>query len=110
MISCAISNRRSYHGYLTNNESSSHGDPVNSAIATRKPKTVYIGKNRYPIYIIQLAEVLEIAWRKKSGFVLITYSVDPLRGGHSVSDLITIMDNEVPMDTHSKFQDSEKKR
>ena len=31
-----------------------------------------------------------------------------LSGGHNVSDLIMLMDNEVPMDTYYVLQDAEK--
>ena len=66
-----------------------------------KLKTVYSGKNCYPISIVQFSEVSEIFWRSKSGFNMITSSVVFLSGGHSVSDCIILMDDEVPMDTYS---------
>ena len=90
MITCSSGSMSSHHGYLANNLISSLGDPVN-----RKPKKIYAGENRYPIYIIQLDEVQEIAWKKKSGFDLLTFSVGPLSGGHSVSYLITLVENQV---------------
>ena len=46
------------HGCLANNASSSHGDPANSMISVRKPKTVYVGNTQYHISIIKLAGVL----------------------------------------------------
>ena len=66
--------------------------PSYSVSTAGKLKTVYVGKNQYPISIIQLAEFLEIAWKKKAGFSLLTYLVCYLSGGHSVSYLITIVD------------------
>ena len=87
-----------------------HSNRVDSAITADagKPKTVYASKNQFPIYIVQLAEVLEIAWRKKAGFDMLASSVGYLSSGHSMSDLITLVDNKVPMDTYSALQDAEK--
>ena len=82
--------------------------PSNSVSAAGKLKTVYVGKNQYPISIIQLAEFLEIAWKKKAGFGLKNSSVGSLSGGHSVSDLITFVDDEVPMYTYSVLKDAKK--
>ena len=70
-----------------------HGNLANSARTAGKLKTVYVGKNQYPISIIQVSEISEIAWKKKSGFDVLTYSVASLRGKHSGSDLITLVDN-----------------
>ena len=92
-------NRSIHHGYLANNAISSHIEPTNSAITYGKPKTVYVGKNQYHISIIQLAEVLEIYWKEKTGFDLIASSVVSLSGSHSMSDLIMFVDNELPMYT-----------
>ena len=99
MIACASGNRSIHHSYFTINVSSSHGDPTNSASAVIKLKTVYVGKTQYPISVIQLAEVLEISWKKKSGFDLLATSVGYLSGVHSVSYLIMLVDNKVPMYT-----------
>ena len=89
-------------GILDRSSSSSdnfHGDLVNSASNAGKLKTVYVGKNQYPISIIQLSEISEIAWKKKAGFGLLNSSVASLSGGHSVSYFTTVVENEVPMDT-----------
>ena len=99
MIACTSGNRSIHHGYLANNAISSHIEPTNSAITYGKPKTVYVGKNQYHISIIQLAEVLEIYWKEKTGFDLIASSVVSLSGSHSMSDLIMFVDNELPMYT-----------
>ena len=104
MIAFTSGNRSSCHSYLENsvscNRDRSHGDPANNASVGGKPKSVDIGNNRYPISIIWLDEVLDISWRKKS--------VGSLSGGHSVSYLITLVDNKVPMDTYSALKYAEK--
>ena len=67
-----------------------HGDLASSASTAGKLKTVYVGKNQHPI-----------SWKNKSGFDMLTSSVASLSSSHSVSDLITILDSEVPMYTYS---------
>ena len=105
MMACASGNRSSRHGYLVGNAicnmSSRHGNPMDSAITLGavEPKKVYVVKNLCPISIVQLAEVPEIAWRKKSCFNFLTDLVCSLSGGHGMSNLIMFVDNEVPMDT-----------
>ena len=78
-----------------------------STVDAGKPKTVYIRKNWYPIFIIQLAKVLEIAWKMKEGFDLLTSSVGSLSDGHSVSYMINIVENFTPMYTYYAFQHAE---
>ena len=58
--------------------------------------------------IVQLAQFFEIVWKNKSGFDLLTSSLVSLSGGHSVSYLITLVSNEVPVDTNSVLQNAEK--
>ena len=82
---------------------------MNISITSGKLKTVYVGKNRYPISIMQLAEVLEIVWKRKACFDLIAPSVGSLIGGHSMSYLITLVDNYVPIDTYYALKYVEKK-
>ena len=48
-------------------------------------------------------------WKKKAGFKLLSSTVNLLSGAHIVSDLIALMDGEVPMDTYYALQDAEKK-
>ena len=70
-----------------------YGNIANSASTAGKFKAVYVGENQYPISIIQLSETSEIAWKKRSGFGLLTSSVGSLSGGHIVSDLIMLVYN-----------------
>ena len=101
IIACTSRNRRSHHGYLTNNVRYSHGDPVNSASTSGQLKTVYVGKNQYTVSTIKLAEISDLSWNKKAGFNMLTSSVVSLNGGHSVSYLIMVLENEVLIDTYS---------
>ena len=98
-------NRIISHGYLTNNvsynRSSSYGDPVESAstASAGKTKTVHTRNTQYPISIIQLDEISNSVCRKKAGFDLPTSSVASLSSGYSVPYLITLVDNEAPINT-----------
>ena len=60
MIAWVSGNMSSRNRYLADNVISSHSNPTNSTSTSGKLKTVYVGKNRYPITIIQLYEVSEI--------------------------------------------------
>ena len=84
-----------------------HGKPTDSArtAGAEKPKTAYVGKNRYSISIVQLAKVSEIVCRKKAGSDFLTSSVSSISGGHNVSDLITLVDKEVPIYNYFALQD-----
>ena len=114
VIAHEIGKRNSRHGYSVDNKSgdtrSRHNKPTYGIItgSAVKLKTVYVGKNQYPISIVQLDEVSDIAWRKKSGFKFLTYPVGSLSGSHNVSDLITLVDNKLPMDTYSTLKYTEK--
>ena len=98
MISQTSGHRSSRHSYLADNlicnRNSRRVNPNDSAsiYGAGKPKTVYVGKNQCPVYIVQLAEVSDITWRKKAGFDLISSLLGSLSGGQSVSDLIKIVD------------------
>ena len=99
IIARTIGNSSRRHDYLADNAISSHDNLLNSASTIGKLEIVYVKKKQYPISIIQLAEVLDISWKKKAVFDLLPYSVGPLSGAHSVLYFIMLMDNEVPMET-----------
>ena len=61
---------------------------------------VYVGKEQYPVSIIQIAQVLDVACKNKSVFDLLTSTVNSLSVSYNVSDLITLVCVEVPMDTY----------
>ena len=53
---------------------------------------MYVGKDHYPVSLVQLAKVLDVAWKNKSGFDILTSTASSLLGSHNVSDLITLVD------------------
>ena len=57
-----------------------------------RPRAVYVGKDHYPVSLVQLAQVLDVAWKNKSGFDILTSTASSLLGSHNVSDLITLVD------------------
>ena len=98
MVACVSGNRSSRNVEPADNASgkriSHYSNPAdNESTGAYKPNTVYVGKNQYPISIIQFPEVSDIAWRKKSDLVFLTYLVSYLSCGHNVSDLITLVVN-----------------
>ena len=37
-----------------------------------RTRTVHVGKDQYPVSVVQIAQVLDIAWKKKAVFYLLT--------------------------------------
>ena len=69
---------------------------------------MYVGRDQYPVSLIQLAQVSDVAWKNKAGFYILSSTVNYLMGSHNVSALINLLDGEVPMDTYSALQNYEK--
>ena len=88
------------NGNNRENEASSSG--------VGRPRTVYVGKYQYPVSLVQLAQVSDVARKKKAGFDLLMPTVRSLLGSHNVSDLINPVDGEIPIYTYSDLQNSEK--
>ena len=91
MVAYSSTNRISRHWKSTDNVNTGAG----------KPKIVYIEKDQYPISIIQLHQVSDIEWRKKSGCDFLTCLVNSFSCGYNVFGLITYVENEVLMDKYS---------
>ena len=73
-----------------------------------RPRTVYVGKYQYPVSLIKLTPVLDVAWKKKAGFNFLTSTVNYFFGSHNISDLITLVDGEVPVYTYYALHNFEK--
>ena len=88
MVACTRINRNNLQGDSTDNA-------INGAVKTKR---VYVEKDQYLISMVQLGEISEISWKNKPGLHLLNYLVSSLSGYHNVLGLITIVENEVPMD------------
>ena len=51
---------------------SSHNPKAAGLIALTCGRTVHVGKDQYPVSVVQIAQVLDIAWKKKAVFYLLT--------------------------------------
>ena len=91
---------RTRSGNVTNhiNKTSSSG--------IERPRTLYVGKDQYLVSLFRLAQVSDVAWKKKAVFYLLTSTVNSLLGYHKVYDFITLVGGEVPMDRYSTLQNS----
>ena len=73
-----------------------------------RPRTVYVGKEKYPISLVPLENVSTPAWKKQRGFDRLETAVFPLKRTHQIADLIELVSTEIPIDVHSAAQDSMK--
>ena len=64
-----------------------------------RPVMVYVGTDQYPVSLIQLSQVLNIAWKNKAVLNVLKSTVSSLLGSHNGSNLITLVDGAVPMYT-----------
>ena len=64
-------------------------------------RTVYVGKEQYPINLTPLVDVSEATWRKQRGFDQLESAVVSLRNTHQVADLIELVRQKVSIDVDS---------
>ena len=76
---------------------------INTLTTTNGMRTVYIGKNMQPIVLSQLKSVNSHSWQKAACFNSLFNSVSSLIGAHSVVDIISLVANELPLDSISSF-------
>ena len=71
-----------------------------------QPRTVYVGKEQYPINLTPLVDVSAATWKKQRGFDQLESAVLSLRNTHEVADLMELVRQEVVIDVDSAAQDA----
>ena len=85
---------------------------LNNAVrAETKPaatgfKSVYIGKEKVPMNILEMTPIDSEAWRKSTSFESLCSTMRGQVDIHSVSDLVSIISHEIPIDVNSAFIES----
>ena len=74
--------------------------------ALHQPRTVYVGKEQYPINLTPLVDVSSATWKKQRGFDQLESAVLSLRNTHEVADLMELVRQEVMIDVDSAAQDA----
>ena len=66
-------------------------------------KTVYVGKDRFPIMILKMATIDDDAWKKSASFESLASSVREHMDVHSSSDLATLISSKLPIDVTTAY-------
>ena len=74
-----------------------------------RPRTVYIGKEKYPSSLVPLEDIKNSALKKNRGFHQLETAVFSLTRMHRITDLIELVYAEIPIDKHPAAQDAIKK-
>ena len=70
-------------------------------------RVVYIGKDQQPVNLPKMASINSDSWKKSASFDILVNSVDSLVDAHSVADVVSLVSNELPIDTSASFQEAQ---
>ena len=82
--------------------------PEENPSMLNRPRTVYVGKEQYPISLVPLEDISTPAWKKQREFDQLETAVFSLTRTHQIADLIELVSTEIPIDVHFAAQDSMK--
>ena len=90
----------------------SNSNTQNLSLASRRAsssdiRVVYIGKDAQPINLAQMTSVNSHAWQKSASFESLKRTVYILAASHTVTDIISLVSNELPQDTGAAYQESQ---
>ena len=75
--------------------------------STSYGRTVHIGKDMQPINLPKMHSVNSHAWQKAASFGTLFETVSNLVDAHSVADIISLVSNELPIDSSSSYQEAQ---
>ena len=70
-------------------------------------RTVHIGKDMQPINLPKMHSVNSHAWQKAASFGTLFDTVSNLVDAHSIADIISLVSNELPIDSSSAYQEAQ---
>jgi len=84
---------------------------LNDAIRQPKPtgagfKTVYVGKEKYPLRILETAPVNGNGWKKRASFEIIFMTIRAQVDVQNTADLISVTSQEFPINVTTAFIES----
>ena len=107
-----LSNSRSKLSIMSNSNTNTMPSSIrNIRYSTANPSmthVVYIGKYQQPISLAKMASINSDAWKKSASFGTLADAVEALVEAHSVADVIFLVSSEIPIDTGSSFQESQR--
>ena len=65
---------------------------------------VYIGKEQQPISLPEIVSVNSHSWKKAASFGTLMESVNSLKDSHTIADIMSIVSNEIPIDSSAAYQ------
>ena len=82
----------------------SNPNTIAIAASHSRMRVIHIGKNSQPVSLPVMASLNSAAWEKSASYQTLRNSVYSLLEAHTVADVVTLVSNELPMDTSAAFQ------
>ena len=82
--------------------------PNENSSSLHQPRTVYVGKEQYPINLTLLEDVSTHTWKNSREFYQLETAVFFLKSTHQVADIMELVAQEIPIDDYSAAQDATK--
>ena len=84
---------------------------LNNAVREPKPtaagfKIVYVGKDKYPMSILEMAPVDDDGWKKSASFESLSSTIRGQIDVQNTADLISVISQEIPIDVTTAFMES----
>ena len=79
---------------------------IGDTSSLHQPRTVYVGKEQYPINLTPLVDVSSAMWKKQRGFDQLETAVIALRNTHQVADLMELVCQELSIDVSLAVHDA----
>ena len=78
-----------------------------SAASNASMRTIHIGKDSHPVTLPNMASVNSYSLRKSTSFNTLENVVYSLLGYHTIADFISLVSDELPLDTGAAFQEAQ---
>ena len=70
-------------------------------------RVIHIGKDIQPVNLPGMASVSSFSWGKSASFCTLHDTIYSLADFHSVADVISLVSNEISLDTGAAFQEAQ---
>ena len=69
-------------------------------------KIIYVGKDKYPLSVLEMAPVEADGWKKSAAFESLSSTIRGQMDIHDTADLVSVMSQEMPIDVTTAFMES----
>ena len=77
---------------------------ASSSSSHSKMRVVYIGKDQQLVNLSEMVSVNRYPWQNAASFGALMDSVDSLTEYHTVADIVTMVLNDIPIDSGTAYQ------